>query len=221
MKNLLYIAIVAVFTLSGTPVFAQVDIQGSKSADWIAAGQFEYTNDKKPFHDIQYDAVPNHSIYYQVDISPTYFLTGTGNNYEPALTPQIPMENLSFWGIQKGQSASYDAAAEFVVTSPVIPTYVSGHLFNNSIREIGVTSNGVDRPLFTMNGLDTISVENNTIEPGTWKWYVITSDGRRKDGNQQVAAPFLNTATGEIYVALNSFNFWAFSGVFLRLDPVL
>lgn len=49
------------------PVSAQVFVQGSKSAAWVPVSLFEYNGDGKPFHDRQYDAVPNASWYYQVD----------------------------------------------------------------------------------------------------------------------------------------------------------
>jgi hypothetical protein len=222
MNKIIYTVLLTIFSFSfAIPAFASISLQGSKSASWIPAGLYEYNNDKRPYHDIQYDSTPNHSIYTQIDTSPTYFLTGTGNNYNPFGTPRIPMNDLEFWGIEKGQSALYDSDYDFVLTSPVTPVFIGGHIFNNDVREIGVTSGGVDRSLFTMNGINTLVVVNDTIEPGTWKWYVITKDGKRKEANQSVVAPFINSRTGEVYVGINSFNFWAFAGIFLRLDPVL
>lgn len=202
-----------------TTINAQVTVQGAKSAQWVPAGLFDYNGDGKPYTDLQYDGVPNHSWYYQVDIGPTFYLTGTGNNFDPNLTPLIPMGNLLFWGIPKGQGASDDAAVTFTVDSTVIPTFVGGHLFNNRLREIGVTSGGVDRPLFVLDGLSTCDAVNTTIGPGVWQWYVVLDDGRRKDGNQPFLAPFLDDRTGTVYCAIQSFSYSEYSGVILRLDP--
>lgn len=222
MKKILYTLFLALLGLSlSASASADAQVQGSRSAEWINASNFEYDNNKKPYHDIQYDAVPNHAIYYQVDTSPTYFLSGTGNNYDPNMTPQIPMEYISFWGIVKGGGASYDAYNKFVLTNPMTPVFIGGHLFNNDVREIGVSSEGTDLTLFTLDGLGSLVPVNSIIPVGTWTWYEITKDGRRKDGNQSVVAPFTDTRNGDLYFALNSFNFWAYSGVFLKLVPVL
>lgn len=145
-------------------------------------------------------------------------MTGTGNQYNPALTPQIPIESLFFWGIQKGHGAGADASVTFTISQTVIPTFVGGNLFNNRLREIGVTANGVDRPLYTLDGLSTCVPVNTTIQPGVWKWYTILDDGRRKDGNNPFLAPFLDARTGAVYVALSSFSYSEYSGVILRLD---
>lgn len=220
MKIFFSIAFVLVSLGLITPVSAQVSIEGSRSAAWVPAGQYEYNNDRKPYHDIQYDAVPNRSIYYQVDIGATFFLTGTGNNYSPASTPQIPMSNLAFWGVEKGNSASYDSNLRMTVDSPVKVAVLGGNFFNNGLREIGVTTQGVDRKIFTLDGWSSVTVSNEIIDPGVWTWYAITEDGSRKEGNRQVVAPFVNQETGQIYLAFNSYSIWGFSGLFVRLDSV-